>query len=302
MDLEALERAARAGTASRIPLVMVTVTNNSGGGQPVSLENLRGVRALCDRYGMPLFLDACRFAENAYFIKIARARAGEPHAAGDRAGDVLARRRLHDVGEEGRPGEHRRLPGAQRRPSWAEQAQEPPDPDRGLPDLRRARRVRPRGDRARAARRSSRSRTCATASARPSTSATSSSPAGVPIIQPPGGHAIYLDARALLPHIPPLEYPGIALAQRALPGGGRARRWRSGPSCSACTPDGSGERRRRWIWCGWPSRGASTRRATSTTWRRPCSRSRASSESLRGYRIVKAPRVLRHFTARFEPL
>jgi len=68
MDLDALDALLKA-RATDVPVVMVTITNNSGGGQPVSLENLRGIRKLCDRHHVPLFLDACRFAENAWFIK-----------------------------------------------------------------------------------------------------------------------------------------------------------------------------------------------------------------------------------------
>ena len=70
MDVEALEKFITEKGAENIPLVMITITNNSGGGQPVSMQNIREVRSLCDKYNLPLFLDACRFAENAYFIKL----------------------------------------------------------------------------------------------------------------------------------------------------------------------------------------------------------------------------------------
>ena len=68
VDLDRLE-SLLAAESSRVPVVMCTVTSNTSGGQPVSLENLRATRDLCRRHGVPLFLDACRFAENAWFIK-----------------------------------------------------------------------------------------------------------------------------------------------------------------------------------------------------------------------------------------
>ena len=69
MDIAALEKLIAEVGVEHIPVVMLTVTNNSGGGQPVSLENIRAVRAVCNRHNLPFFLDACRFAENAWFIK-----------------------------------------------------------------------------------------------------------------------------------------------------------------------------------------------------------------------------------------
>jgi tyrosine phenol-lyase len=70
MDLEKLEETIRRYGPSNIPLVMITVTNNSGGGQPVSMANIRATKDICTKYNIPLFLDACRFAENAWFIKM----------------------------------------------------------------------------------------------------------------------------------------------------------------------------------------------------------------------------------------
>jgi len=73
MNIQKLENLFEQKGKEKIPLVMITITNNSGGGQPVSLENMRAVRKVCDRYGVPFFLDACRFAENAYMIKMREA-------------------------------------------------------------------------------------------------------------------------------------------------------------------------------------------------------------------------------------
>jgi tryptophanase len=70
MDVEKLEAFINAKGVENIPFCMITVTNNSGGGQPVSMQNIREVKEVCNKFNLPLFLDACRFAENAYFIKL----------------------------------------------------------------------------------------------------------------------------------------------------------------------------------------------------------------------------------------
>jgi len=114
MDLEALDALIADRGPEAVPAVFVTITNNTGGGQPVSLENLRGVRAICDRYEVPFFLDACRFAENAWFI-----HEREPGYADVAVADIVRRdggagRRDDDEREEGPSRQHRRLAGAER--------------------------------------------------------------------------------------------------------------------------------------------------------------------------------------------
>lgn len=189
MDTAALDAFLGERTVSNVPVVFMTVTNNSGGGQPVSLENLRTVRAVCDRHGVPLFLDACRFAENAWFIK-----QREPGQA-DRAvpGIVLAMR-------DDRLAEACRtmLILTEGFPTYGGLA------GRDLEAI------------AQGYGRSSWTTTCATGSDPRPTWARRWTRRASRSCSRSGGHAVYIDARGLLPHIPPLQYPARRSPARSI--------------------------------------------------------------------------------------
>jgi len=297
MDLAALERVLR-DRGDRVPLVMVTVTNNSGGGQPVSMENLRGIRQLCDRYKKPFFLDACRFAENAWFIKLReagyadktpKAIAQEMFALADGCTMSAKKDGLANIG------------GflAMNNDEWAETARNLLILTEGFPtygglagyDLEAV----ARGLEEVVEESYLRYRIRSTEYLGEKLIA-----AGVPIIRPPGGHAIYLDARALLPQVPPLQYPGIAMVNELYLEAG-IRGVEIGTVMFGLRPDGTEA----------PGPMDLVRLAIP---RRVYTQSHidyvaeavievaASRERLTGYRIVSAPKALRHFTAQFEPL
>ena len=297
VDLGALERLL-AEHGDRVPLVMVTVTNNSGGGQPVSLENLRGVRALCDRYQKPLFLDACRFAENAWFIKTREAgQAGRTPKAIAQEMFSLADGCTMSAKKDGLANIGGFL--AMNDDRWAEAARNLLILTEGFPtygglagyDLEAI--ARGLEEVVEAPYLEYRIRSTAYLGEKLAA-------AGVPIIQPPGGHAIYIDARALLPQIPPLQYPGIALVNALYLEAG-IRGVEIGTVMFGRQPDGTES----------PAamdlvRLAIPRRVYTQSHIDYVAEAVAEvargRDLLRGYRITSTPSALRHFTATFEAL
>ncbi|MEW6322461.1 MAG: tryptophanase [Acidobacteriota bacterium] len=297
IDLDALE-ALLDHEGGRVPLVMVTVTNNSGGGQPVSLANLRGVRALCDRYGKPFFLDACRFAENAWFIK-QREEGQAARTPRDIAREMfsLADGCTMSAKKDGLAniGGFLALASDQ----WAERCRNLLILTEGFPtygglagyDLEAI----ARGLEEVVEEPYLRYRIRSTEYLADKINA-----AGVPIVRPAGGHAVYIDARAMLPHIPPLQYPGIALVNALYVEAG-VRGVEIGTVMFGRHPDGTET----------PAAMDLVRLAIP---RRVYTQSHIDfvaeavayvaelRDRLRGYRITSEPAALRHFSAAFEPL
>lgn len=297
MHLDALERVL-AEDGDRVRMVLVTVTNNSGGGQPVSLENMRGIRDIARKYGKPFFIDACRFAENSWFVKqrekgqhdrtpreiahemfsyadgclMSAKKDGLANIGGFLAlnDDALAQKcRNLLILTEGFPT-YGGLAGYDLE-AIAQGLIEVTDEDY----LRyRIRSVEYLADKLVAA--------------------------GIPIVQPAGGHAVYIDATALLPKVKPLEYPGIAVVNTLYLEGG-IRGCEIGSVMFGLGADGV-------------ERASGMELVRLAIPRRLYTQSHMDyvaeiaavvaekAWGLQGYRITSAPTVLRHFTAKFEPL
>jgi len=298
MDVAALEALIAERGADAVPAVFVTITNNSGGGQPVSLENLRAVRAVCDRHGVPLFLDACRFAENAWFI-----REREPGHGDREVADIV--REMASLADgmtiSAKKDPLANIGGwlATNDAELAERCRNLLILTEGFPtygglagrDLEAiAQGLREAVDHDYLHYRTRSTAYLGDGLVR----------AGIPIVQPVGGHAVYLDARGLLPHVPPLEYPGQALAVALYEAGG-VRGCEIGTVMFGLRPDGTES----------PAAMDLVRLAIP---RRTYTQSHVDyvievaasvaerADTLRGLRIVEQPAQLRHFTARFEPL
>ena len=298
MDPAKLEAFIAEHGPENIPVIMLTITNNSGGGQPVSMENIRSIREISLRHGIPLFLDACRFAENAWFIHerepgyadrevadIVREMAGladgmTMSAKKDPLGNIGGWLALNDDAL----ADHCRmlLVLTEGFPTYGGLA------GRDLEALAVGLSEVVQHDYLRYRLRST------------AYLGDSLTELGIPVVRPIGGHAVYIDARALLPHLDPLQYPGQALAIALYEAGG-IRSCEIGTVMFGRQPDGS-ER---------PAaldlvRLAIPRRTYTQSHIdyviEVCEQVAATAEQLPGYRITWEPGALRHFTAKFEPI
>ncbi len=297
MDVAALD-ALLTERGDDVPCVMMTITNNSGGGQPVSLENLRAVSEVTHAHGRPLFLDACRFAENAWFIRLREPGQGERDvpdivremasladgmtmsAKKDPMGNIGGWLALDDddlatecrnllILTEGFPT-YGGLAGRDLE-ALAQGLKEVVSHDYLTYRIASTAYVAEALDRL-----------------------------GMPRLHPAGGHAVYLDARALLPHIPPTQYPGQSLAVALYEVGG-VRSCEIGTVMFGRQPDGSE------IPAAMDLVRLAIPRRTYTQSHMDyvvevCEQVLTVAPDLPGYRIVDEPAALRHFSARFEPV
>jgi tyrosine phenol-lyase len=299
MDVEALKAfIARVGP-EKIPMVMITITNNSGGGQPVSMANIRETRAVCAAHGIPLLLDACRFAENAYFIKLREPGYSErsPKSIAQEMfsyvdGATMSAKKDAIVNMGGFLALNDDALAAQARnllivtegfPTYGGLAGRDLEAiAQGLEEVLdehylqyRIRSVAYLGERL--------------------------TGYGVPILQPPGGHAIYLNAKKFLPHIPTDEYPGQTLSVELFRHSGIRSVEIGSVMFGTYGTDG------KLI----PARMELVRLAIP---RRVYTQSHIDyvveavtevferRDALRGMRITEEPPMLRHFTAKFAPV
>jgi tryptophanase len=300
IDIQKLRNFIRQVDPKNISLGMVTITNNAGGGQPVSMENLRAVAEIYHEFGIPFFIDACRYAENAYFIKIrepgyanksAREIAGEIFALADGATMSAKKDAIVNIGgflvmndEKLYRQACNELILREGFPTYGGLAGRDLDAiavglQEGLDERYLAYRL---------------NQTAYLAERLLEN--------GIPIIEPPGGHAVYLDAKRLLPHIPQHEFPGQALSVELYLEGG-VRSTEIGAVMFAHPDPDTGE-------MIYPDlelvRLAIPRRVytqshldyVADTINKIASR----KEKIHGYRFTYAPELLKHFTARFEPL